>query len=123
VLYVLPRPWTDRVLPLTLTPAPRELVRVMVGRAELISPACEQSLATQVERFGRGDEIARRQAVTDARALGLGRFMEAALRRLIQQQPDNRALSTAGWELLQAVAKPDAPPRTASLRERSPDAN
>ena len=37
VLYTLPGAWTDRTLPLKLAPAPRELVRVMVGRAEIIS--------------------------------------------------------------------------------------
>ena len=41
VLYVLPRAWTDRTLPLKLDPAPRELVRVMVGRAEVLAPALE----------------------------------------------------------------------------------
>src|SRR5205814_390150 len=35
VLYVLPRAWTDRTLPLKFDPAPRELIRVMVGRAEV----------------------------------------------------------------------------------------
>src|SRR5205823_11569620 len=39
VLYVLPREWTDRTLPLTIAPAPRDLVRVMVGRAEVLTPA------------------------------------------------------------------------------------
>src|SRR5207249_3727002 len=44
VLYVLPRAWTDRALPLSLDPAPRDLVRVMVGRAEVITPAALQQL-------------------------------------------------------------------------------
>jgi hypothetical protein len=38
VLYTLPREWTDRTLPLTFDPKPRELVRVMVGRAEVFTP-------------------------------------------------------------------------------------
>src|SRR5437588_10159859 len=37
VLYILPREWTDRTLPLTITPQPSKMVRVMVGRAEIIS--------------------------------------------------------------------------------------
>ncbi|MEO6183397.1 MAG: hypothetical protein ABIP71_09910, partial [Verrucomicrobiota bacterium] len=41
VLYVLPRAWTDQTLPIDFTPAPRDLVRVMVGRAELITPDFE----------------------------------------------------------------------------------
>ena len=41
ILYVLPRVWTDQILPIELNPRPRELVRVMVGRAELITPRIE----------------------------------------------------------------------------------
>src|SRR5262249_19136084 len=37
VLYLLPRAWTDRTLPLTLQPIPSEVVRVMVGRAEVLT--------------------------------------------------------------------------------------
>lgn len=35
VLYLVPRELTDRTLPLTLEPAPDELVRVLVGRLDL----------------------------------------------------------------------------------------
>jgi len=44
VLYLLPRSWTDEILPITISPAPRELVRVMVGRAEIIPPATQRAL-------------------------------------------------------------------------------
>jgi hypothetical protein len=36
VLYMVPRPFTDEVLPLRITPAPDDVVRVLVGRAELL---------------------------------------------------------------------------------------
>jgi len=45
VLYILPRDWTDETLPLKLAPQPRELVRVMVGRAEIITPALQKEIA------------------------------------------------------------------------------
>src|SRR5262249_30066553 len=45
VLYLLPRKWTDEILPLNIKPQPRELVRVMVGRAEVISPDLEKRVA------------------------------------------------------------------------------
>jgi hypothetical protein len=35
VLYILPSAWADRILPLALTPAPRQIARVFVGRAEV----------------------------------------------------------------------------------------
>ena len=42
VFYLLPREWTDTTLPLHLNPPPRELVRVLVGRAEVIPASAEQ---------------------------------------------------------------------------------
>src|SRR5204863_6754035 len=44
VLYLLPRKWTEQILPLTITPPPSEVVRVMVGRAEMITPRMESQL-------------------------------------------------------------------------------
>jgi len=58
VLYVLPRAWTDQTLPIDLKPAPRDLVRVMVGRAEIITPALENKLADQLARAKAGDVAA-----------------------------------------------------------------
>jgi hypothetical protein len=39
VLYVVPRRLTDEVLPLTITPPPSSLVRVLIGRAEVLPDA------------------------------------------------------------------------------------
>jgi hypothetical protein len=107
VLYTLPRAWTDRVLPLALEPKPREVVRVMVGRAEMITPSMEWELMKQVVRFADRDEGARARAIEDTRQLGLGRFMEPTTRRLTTKMP-NREFSRIAWELLQAAAKPAA---------------
>ncbi len=41
VLYILPQAWVDRTLPLTIAPAPDKIVRVFVGRAELVLTAPE----------------------------------------------------------------------------------
>jgi hypothetical protein len=81
VLYVLPRAWTDRTLPMTLNPAPREVVRTMVGRAEVMSPGVEHDLAAQLEKMSHGDA----QATAEARRIlkELGRFAEPALNRVI----------------------------------------
>src|SRR6266704_3240154 len=48
VFYVLPRPTTDAVLPITIDPRPSDLVRVLVGRAELITPETKNSVKQQV---------------------------------------------------------------------------
>ena len=111
VLYVLPRKWADRVLPLTLDPAPREVARVMVGRAEILTPAKEKALTLEIERYRAGDEVARAVAVENARSLGLGRFAEPAVRRLCKADPQNRDFSNAAWQLLYAAfaPKPEIP--------------
>ncbi|MDB6024055.1 MAG: hypothetical protein JWM68_278, partial [Verrucomicrobiales bacterium] len=62
VFYVLPRNWTDQTLPLALQPAPRDLVRVMVGRAEIISPSLEKQLVQQLTKAKQGDTAARKEA-------------------------------------------------------------
>jgi hypothetical protein len=82
VLYMLPRAWTDRTLPMTLNPAPKEVIRTMVGRAEVMSPGVERDLAAQLEKIRRGDA----EATTEARRIlkGLGRFAEPALNRVLK---------------------------------------
>ena len=109
VLYVLPRVWTDGVLPLAITPAPRDTVRVMVGRAEVITPAMDAAVAEEALRFRSTDEAERNTAIANLRALGLGRFLESAMRRLAMQHRDDRELSTAGWTMLQLASQPPAP--------------
>src|SRR5437868_4888016 len=48
VFYVLPRKTTDEVLPLAINPNPTQLVRVLVGRTELITPEMEKAVRKQV---------------------------------------------------------------------------
>ena len=115
VLYLLPRPWADRVLPLSLKPAPREIARVMVGRAEILTPKMEKALTQVIERYRTGDEAARAVAVENARSLGLGRFAEPAVRRVCMADPKNRDFSNAAWQLLYgAFAPPPLVPATAA---------
>ena len=70
VLYVLPRRWTEAILPLEIQPAPTELVRVMVGRAEVITPATQRKLATLIPQSNQGDATAQAQLQETARRLG-----------------------------------------------------
>lgn len=85
VLYVMPRAWADRLLPITITPAPRELVRTMVGRVEVLTAEEEQSLLSRVRR-GMGS-----RAGFDVKSLG--RLAEPKLRRLQQvtQSPEEKS--------------------------------
>jgi hypothetical protein len=97
VLYLLPRPWTDEILPLTLTPAPAELTRVMVGRAEVITPQVETNLFQLLTTAQTGDTNAQTQAVSEFKHLG--RFADPAL-RLALAHTTNAALMTFSYQLM-----------------------
>ncbi len=77
VLYILPRDWTDETLPMNLNPKPNELVRVMVGRAEVITPTLQKDLAQTLKRSQSGDKEAAKQL--EAYWKKLGRFSSPAL--------------------------------------------
>jgi hypothetical protein len=107
VLYVLGREWTDQVLPLKITPQPEQIARVMVGRAEVITPAMEIALQESIVQYLRGDGAAREQAVAKARSIGLGRFTDAAVRRLVKRNP-GQEFSKAAFELAGKSSQPQA---------------
>lgn len=48
VLYMVPGPTTDELLPLYVTPAPQDSLRVLVGRMEIMSPEDEQRMEQAV---------------------------------------------------------------------------
>lgn len=67
VFYVLPSSDTARLLPLTVSPAPTETVRVMVGRTELFTPetlaeAKKLSESQAESKFGRFAQAMRQYA-------------------------------------------------------------
>jgi len=103
VLYVLPRTWTDRTLPLTLTPEPRETQRVMVARAEIITAGMESKLLSQVDRYISADPATRPQIVAETVALGLGRFTESALSSALRAGSRGHDFSDSAWALFLAT--------------------
>jgi hypothetical protein len=44
LIYIVPRGFIDKVLPLTITPSPDQIVRVFVGRLEIVTPATTQAV-------------------------------------------------------------------------------
>jgi hypothetical protein len=104
VLYILPRPWTDRTLPVSINPAPRELVRVMVGRAEVLTPSLKQRLATEARDANGTDAQARERLSADLKKLG--RFAEPALR--VATKDFDTATTQTAWTLLQGIAQEPA---------------
>src|SRR5205814_4611683 len=106
VLYVLPRAWTDRTLPIKMDPAPRDVVRVMVGRAEIIPPEQQEKLRNAITRAEEGDDTARAVAITEFQKLG--RFSAPALGLAMRNAP--QPVAQLAWTLLQAANKPQATP-------------
>lgn len=111
VLYLLPRKWTDKTLPLSIAPAPNEIVRVMVGRAELLSNQTETNLKNAITDAARGDANARRVAIQQLR--NLGRFAESAVGLATRNLKPNEV--TEGYNLLTLAVKPVASATSASL--------
>ncbi|HEY3901341.1 MAG TPA: hypothetical protein VGM54_22220 [Chthoniobacter sp.] len=103
VLYTLPRSWTERTLPLTIAPAPTTIERVMIARAEVITPAMEQGLLEQVERYVAATPEERTEVVAETRKLGLGRFTGSTLQRLLQNGKLGSEFNTRSWELVRAA--------------------
>lgn len=59
LLYMAPRRITDKLLPLEVEPQPDEVVRVLVGRMEIMSPEDEQQILGLVQRSASAREAER----------------------------------------------------------------
>src|SRR5262249_57791156 len=56
LLYVLPPATVDEVIPIQIKPAPEQLVRVMVGRVEVLTPGAERRIEKAVADLGAPDK-------------------------------------------------------------------
>jgi hypothetical protein len=79
VLYLLPERLTNAILPLKVTPHPKELKRVMVGRVEWLTPEREREIGA---------------ALLDGTAPA-GRFAEPMVRRAMETTDDPRVRERA----------------------------
>ena len=101
VLYILPQRWTDDFIPLHLTPQPDRVVRVMVGRTELLTPEREQTILSALRAMEGPDLTLRAKAL--ATLQGQGRFIQPILRRFLNLASDPvvrnscRRLLKAAW--------------------------
>ena len=86
VFYILPRQTTDAVLPITIAPHPADLVRVLVGRAEVITPEMEKSVRAQVKLLSDPSRQVREAAAQAIREHG--RFSEPILKRILETEKD-----------------------------------
>lgn len=86
VFYILPRKTTDEILPITIEPRPVELVRVLVGRAEVITPQMEKTVQQQLSLLHNPSPQVRENAMSEIRKYG--RFSEPILKRLLADERD-----------------------------------
>lgn len=87
ILYVVPREWTDRLLPLRISPQPSETVRTLVGRVEVFQASEEHNLLERLTRAARAN--------TSVDVSDLGRFAEPKLRRVLELTQDAQVRSYA----------------------------
>jgi hypothetical protein len=100
ILYVVPRAWTDKLLPLSVQPAPSALVRTLVGRVELLAPSEENALLTRVS-----DATTRALAPADVLP-SMGRLAEPKLRRALQLARDPAVRDWTQRAITSAAATP-----------------
>jgi len=80
LLYMVPQRLTDELLPLEISPQPDEVVRVLVGRMEIMSPEDENRILSLVARSATARKAEQRSAVLDE-LQAMGRLAEPALAR------------------------------------------
>jgi hypothetical protein len=73
LVYIVPRGFIDGVLPLTIDPAPGQIVRVFVGRLEIVTPATARAVSTAI---AHSDEET---------LMKYGRFLEPILQTMKQE--------------------------------------
>jgi hypothetical protein len=86
VLFVLPQSWTDRFIPMRLSPQPQQLVRVMVGRLELLTPEREK----RVQEAVRGLADAKTSEASFRVLREQGRYVEPIVRRVERTTTDEK---------------------------------
>ncbi len=84
VFYILPTAATNEILPLRVAPQPKETVRVLVGRTEIITPEIEQDVKRQVVLLRSTSAKVREQAQNNLQKHG--RFYEPILKSILQNE-------------------------------------
>src|SRR5207244_908560 len=99
-LFIVPRPWTDKLLPITIEPKPTSLVRTLVGRVEALTRADEQQLVSLVT------SAAKSQMEPTMLITQLGRLAEPKLRRTLELVTDPAVKSYCDKAVAAAAISP-----------------
>jgi hypothetical protein len=86
LLYPLPSTMTDEILPLTITPKPTEVTRVIVARVDILTPEQTESVVSTIRDLG--DESFDVREAASKRIAAYGRFADPALREAIKTTTD-----------------------------------
>ena len=76
LIYIVPRGFIDKVLPITINPAPAQMVRVFVGRIEIVTPATARAVEAAV---ATNDEVTLNK---------YGSFLEPILQVAREEHPE-----------------------------------
>ncbi len=87
LIYIVPADFVNRILPLSISPAPAQIARVFVGRMELVTPATEKA----VERAFKANDHATLQKY--------GRFLEPILQTMIAKESNREQARKLGQYL------------------------
>ena len=83
LLYVLPIEWTEELLPIKMKPTPKELVRTLVGRVEILTGEDDKKILEFVNTKVKNNEVSPFD-VNGRKMNGLGHFPEPKLRRALE---------------------------------------
>jgi hypothetical protein len=86
VFYIMPRKTTDIVLPIDIDPQPAGLIRVLVGRTEIVTPEMEKDVTTQVRILNDPSIGVRETALKEINRYG--RFTESILTQILNHTSD-----------------------------------
>jgi hypothetical protein len=76
LIYIVPASFIDHVLPLAIDPAPAQIVRVFVGRLELVTPATARAVEAALASHD------------EATLNKYGRFLDAILQTVRENRPE-----------------------------------
>jgi hypothetical protein len=88
VFYLMPRKTTDTILPIDIDPQPEDLVRVLVGRTELLTPQMEKTVTAQLRTLNDPSLSVRQTALKEINRYG--RFTESLLTQILSHTSDPR---------------------------------
>ena len=86
IFYLVPRKTTDTVLPIDIDPQPASLVRVLVGRTELVTPEMENKVIAQLKILNGPSASVRETALKEINRYG--RFAESILTQILSHTSD-----------------------------------